>query len=55
VGGHPSHRYRLRRDGHTALMWAVYSGHLDIVRRLVDAKADVDAKDKCAALWPYWV
>ena len=41
----------LRRDGHTALMWAVYKGHLDIVRRLVDAKADVDAKDTCAALW----
>ncbi len=36
----------LLQDGSTALIWASYNGHLDIVRTLVEAKADINAKCK---------
>jgi transposase len=36
--------YRRRVDGATALLVAALQGHLDIVKELLDARADVDAK-----------
>ncbi len=35
-------------DGHTALHGAARFGHMRVCQLLVDAKADVDAKDGCA-------
>lgn len=39
--------------GRTALMWASYSGHADVVKTLIGARADIDAKDSegRTALW----
>ena len=33
-------------DGWTPLHWAAYNGHTDVVKALITAEADVDAKNK---------
>ncbi len=33
-------------EGVTALMWASYGGHIDIVKLLIESGADVNAKNK---------
>ena len=36
----------IRQDGDTCLMWAAWKGHVDVVRLLVELKADIDASRK---------
>jgi len=38
------------QEGHTALHYAAVGGHLDVVRLLITAGCDVNAKDKVCLL-----
>ncbi len=43
-------------QGWTSLMWASSRGHLEVVRLLVENKADVNAKEKDGKLvYIFWI
>ena len=41
--------------GYTALMWAAYNGHVNVVQCLVEAGANLEAADKVSVyvVWEY--
>ena len=54
IGATPSACPAVRRNGDTALMRAAISDHPAIFQKLLDARADVNTKDRggCALPWP---
>ena len=51
--GSPPHPAPPHRDRDTALHWAAHYGNRRIVRRLIDANADVDAQDDGRRAFPF--
>ena len=38
--------YRISQDQRTSLLYAAYGGHVEVVAALIQAKADIEAREK---------